>query len=148
MCSHPVRIDVCFLVWSFVYFHNSCVRTAKALARLHGCAGLPEPLLLAYVISTKISWAGSFTGVHKRYTVAAKQTDLGKSRSQNSVSSQCACGKSSIARKPEDHPKIFKRLKTSKKCNPLDFKFYPRKPTNKIFPIWCNVKFSFLFWIV
>ena len=26
----------------------------------------------------------------------------------NSVSSQCACGKPSIVRKPEDHPKIFK----------------------------------------
>ena len=26
----------------------------------------------------------------------------------NSVSSQCARGKLSIARKPEDHPKIFK----------------------------------------
>ena len=30
----------------------------KALARLRGCAVLPEPLLFAYVISTKISWAG------------------------------------------------------------------------------------------
>ena len=30
----------------------SCVRTAKALARLRGCAGSPEPSLVAYVIST------------------------------------------------------------------------------------------------
>ena len=34
-------------------------RTAKALARLRGCAGSPEPLLVTYVISTIISWAGS-----------------------------------------------------------------------------------------
>ena len=36
-----------------------CVRTAKALVRLRGCAGSPEPSLVAYVISTIISWAGS-----------------------------------------------------------------------------------------
>ena len=39
MPSHTVGLDVCFFVWTFVYFHSSCVRTAKALARLHGCAG-------------------------------------------------------------------------------------------------------------
>ena len=60
MCSHPVGLDVCFLVWPFVYFHSSCVRTAKSLARLCGCAGLPGPSLVTYVISTIISWAGSF----------------------------------------------------------------------------------------
>ena len=35
------------------------MQTAKALARLHGCAGLPEPSLVANVISTIIylmSW--------------------------------------------------------------------------------------------
>ena len=32
---------------------------SEALARLRGCAGLPEPSLVAYVISTIISWAGS-----------------------------------------------------------------------------------------
>ena len=42
-----------------VYFHISCMRTAKALARLRGCAGSPEPLLVAYVISTIILF-GSF----------------------------------------------------------------------------------------
>ena len=40
--------------------HTSCVRTAKALARLRGCAGSPPPSLIAYVISTIISWAGSY----------------------------------------------------------------------------------------
>ena len=48
------------LVWPFVYFHTSCVRTAKALARLRGCTGSPEPSLVPYAISTIIAWAGSF----------------------------------------------------------------------------------------
>ena len=60
MGSHPVGQDVWFLVGSFVYFHTLCVWTAKALARLCECAGLPEPSLLAYVISNIILWAGSF----------------------------------------------------------------------------------------
>ena len=55
--SHP---DVWFLVGPFVYFHTLCMRTAKALARLRGYAGSTEPLLVACVISTIISWAGSF----------------------------------------------------------------------------------------
>ena len=49
MHSHPVGLDVSFLVRPFV-FHISCVQTAKALARLRGCAGSPEPLLVTYVI--------------------------------------------------------------------------------------------------
>ena len=59
MGSHPTGLDVWFLVWLFIYFHTSCVRTVKALARLHGCTGSPEPSLLACVISTIISWVGS-----------------------------------------------------------------------------------------
>ena len=58
--SHPVGLD-------WLYFPTSCVRTAKALARLHGCAGSPEQSLVAYVIITIISWAGSimtFITVH------------------------------------------------------------------------------------
>ena len=55
MRSHQVGLGVWFLVGPFVYFHTLCVRTAKALARLRGCAGLPEPSLVAYVIST-MSW--------------------------------------------------------------------------------------------
>ena len=38
MRSHPVGIDVWYLVRPFVYFNTSCVRTAKALAKLHRCA--------------------------------------------------------------------------------------------------------------
>ena len=59
MRSRPVGLDVWFKVGPFVYFHISCVRTVKALARLRGCAGSPEPSLVAYEISTIISWAGS-----------------------------------------------------------------------------------------
>ena len=59
MRSHPARLDDWFLVRPFVYIHTSGVRTAKALARLGGCTGSPKPSLVAYVISTIISWAGS-----------------------------------------------------------------------------------------
>ena len=59
MRSHPVGLDVWLLVGPFVYFHSSCVRTAKALVRLRGCAGSPEPSLVTCAVSTKISWAGS-----------------------------------------------------------------------------------------
>ena len=59
MLSHPVMRDVWCLVGPFVYYHTSCVRTAKALARLRDCAGSPEPSPVAYVISTIIAWAGS-----------------------------------------------------------------------------------------
>ena len=60
MPSHPVGLDVWFLVGHFVDFHTLCVRTAKALARLRGWAGSSEPSQFAYMISTIISWAGSF----------------------------------------------------------------------------------------
>ena len=59
MRSHPTGLGVWFLAWSYVYFYSSCVRTAKALARLREWAGSPVPSLVAYLISTKISWAGS-----------------------------------------------------------------------------------------
>ena len=59
MRSHPVGLDVWFLVGPFVYFHTSSVRIATALVRLCGCAGSHEPSLVAYVISTIISWTGS-----------------------------------------------------------------------------------------
>ena len=60
MRRHPVGLDVWLLVEPFVYFHTLCVRTAKALARMRWCAGSLEPSLVAYVISTIISWAGTF----------------------------------------------------------------------------------------
>ena len=48
------------------------MRTVKALARLRGCAGLPEPLLVAYVISTIISCAGSNVHKHIRMRITAQ----------------------------------------------------------------------------
>ena len=53
MRSNPLGLHVWFLVRSFVYFHTLFVRTAKALARLRGCAVSPEHSLFAYAISTK-----------------------------------------------------------------------------------------------
>ena len=61
MRTHPVGLDIWFLVRPFVYFHTSCVQTAKALARISLRAGSHEPSLVIYVISTIISWAGSIT---------------------------------------------------------------------------------------
>ena len=58
MRRHPVGLDVWFFAGNFVSFHTSCVRRAKALVRLRGCTGSPEPSLVAYEISTIISWAG------------------------------------------------------------------------------------------
>ena len=60
---HPVGLDVWILVGPFICFHTSCVQTVKALARLPRCTGSPEPSLVACVISTIISWAGSFEKV-------------------------------------------------------------------------------------
>ena len=54
MRRHPVWLYVWFLVGHFVYFHTSCKRTANALTWLR------ESSLVAYVISTIISWAGSY----------------------------------------------------------------------------------------
>ena len=68
--SHPVELDVWFLVGPLVYFRTSCVRTAKALVRLRGCAGSPEPSLVAYVINTIISWAGWFVVFWNKIKVA------------------------------------------------------------------------------
>ena len=52
--SHPVGLDVWFFIGPFLYFHTSCAQIAKALARLRGCAGSPDPSLVVYVISTII----------------------------------------------------------------------------------------------
>ena len=46
--------------WNFLKVFTTCLRTAKALAGLCLCAGLPESLLVTYLISTLFSCAGSF----------------------------------------------------------------------------------------
>ena len=62
MRSHSVELDVWLFAGPFVYFHTLWVRTAKALARVRGCAGSPKPSLDAYL--TIISWAGSNILMH------------------------------------------------------------------------------------
>ena len=62
MRYHPVGLDVWFLVGPFVYFHTLCLRTAKALARLRGCAGSLEPSLVA-CDKNHISCAGSIVSI-------------------------------------------------------------------------------------
>ena len=58
MRSHPVQLDVWCLFRPFVYFHTSCTNSEGSGETLE-CAGSPELSLVAYVISTIISWAGS-----------------------------------------------------------------------------------------
>ena len=63
-------------VWFFGRTHTSCVRTAKALARLRGCAGSLEPSLVAYVINTIISWAGDIFHFLEAHIVYFYHTSL------------------------------------------------------------------------
>ena len=57
MRSHPVGLDIWFR--SDLSF-TSILHVWKQRRLWQGCAGLPEPSLVACVISTIISWAGSF----------------------------------------------------------------------------------------
>ena len=52
MCSHLVGLNIWVLVGLFVYFHTSCVRTAKA----GETARMPKPSLVAYVIGNLMNW--------------------------------------------------------------------------------------------
>ena len=90
---------------------------------------------LQFVKTEMLEDTNSLDGAHLRPLIISNliQTVPGR-RIQNSVSFQCARGKSSNARKLEDHPKIFMWLKTFQKCNSPDFKFYPSKFTDKKFP--------------
>ena len=58
MPSHSEGPGIWLSVWRFLLAHCLYERAAKVLARLCGCAGSPEPSLLAYVISTKFAWRG------------------------------------------------------------------------------------------
>ena len=60
MRSCPVVLDVWYLVGLFVTSILYVCEQRKALAKLRGRAGSPEPSRVAYVISIIISWAGSF----------------------------------------------------------------------------------------
>ena len=59
MHSHILRLPICIFAWNFLEVSLTCLRTVKSLARLCLCAGSLEPLLVAYVISTLFSRAGS-----------------------------------------------------------------------------------------
>ena len=60
LCSHPVGLDLWFLVVLFVYFHTLCKRTEKALVRLFECTGSPEPSPVACDnYHTLMSWLKS-----------------------------------------------------------------------------------------
>ena len=74
MRSHPVGLEVWFMVGPFVYFHTAYVRTAKALARLRGWAGSPEPSLVAYVISTIISSGSNMVRLVKSIVPSTRTT--------------------------------------------------------------------------
>ena len=71
MRSHPVALDVWFLVGPFVYFHTSCMRTAKAIRTVS-----PEPTLVAYVISTIISYAGSIVEANRALLSLKKDSEI------------------------------------------------------------------------
>ena len=76
MHSHPVALDIWFMVGPFVYSHTSCLRTLTALARLRGWAGSSEPSLVACVISTIISWAGSIISLYHDYLALWVSKDI------------------------------------------------------------------------
>ena len=54
VCAATLGLHICYLIGPFVFFHTLCVQTAKALARLQGCALLPELSLFAYAISQEL----------------------------------------------------------------------------------------------
>ena len=59
MPSHSEGPGIWLSVWRFLLTHCLYQRAAEFLARLRGCAGSPEPSLLAYAISTKFAWRGT-----------------------------------------------------------------------------------------
>ena len=58
MPSHSEGPWIWFSVWRFRLTHCLYERAAEVLTRLRGCAGSPEPSLLAQAISTKFAWRG------------------------------------------------------------------------------------------
>ena len=58
MPSHSEGPGVWLSVWRFLLTHCLYERAAKVLVILRGCAGSPEPSLLAQAISTKFAWRG------------------------------------------------------------------------------------------
>ena len=67
MPSHSERPGIRLSVWRFLLTHCLYERAAKVLARLRGCAGSPEPSLLAQALSTKFAWRGPAWFQYTRY---------------------------------------------------------------------------------
>ena len=129
MRNHPVGLDAWFLVGPFVYFHTSCVQTAKALARLRGCAGTPDPLLVAYVISTIISWAGSLILSKKnRYGVHLMIHVLGINSIFNHKN---VCCRLSLELLQRDN---------SNEYSSNNLSLYTASPSTKYYSIMCRIK--------
>ena len=85
-----VGLNIWCLVWPFVYFHSSCVRTAKALARLCGFTGSSELSLFACVVSTILSWACSILAhLSRRLTRWAYSIPMARRRPSSSVVVRC-----------------------------------------------------------
>ena len=59
--SNPVGLDVCFLVRLFVYFHTSCVRTAKALVSRWRLAWAFAGRLCDKYLNLLMNWLNLFT---------------------------------------------------------------------------------------
>ena len=57
-CAHSEGPGIWLSVWRFLSTHCLYERAAKVLSRLRGCAGTPEPSLLAKAISSKFAWRG------------------------------------------------------------------------------------------
>ena len=60
MLNHSEWPGIWLSVWRLLLTHCLYERAAEVLARPRGCAGSPEPSLLAYAISTKFAWRGPF----------------------------------------------------------------------------------------
>ena len=58
MPSHSEEPGIWLSVWRFLLIHCLYAQATKVLARQRGCAGSPEPSLLAWAISTKFAWCG------------------------------------------------------------------------------------------
>ena len=67
MPSHSEGPGIWLSVWMLLLTHCLYERAAKVLARLRGCAGSPEPSLLAYAISTKFAWRGPIKLLNLNY---------------------------------------------------------------------------------
>ena len=57
--SPQLGLQTCMFARSFLEVSTTCLGLVKALARLHLCTDPSEPLLVACVISTLFSCAGS-----------------------------------------------------------------------------------------